>query len=1027
MKKYILLVFVVLPFLTFSNYWENPKIYSINKEAAHSPFKLNEGNSDQALRKSLNGKWKFNWVIKPADRPKDFYKDSYNTSKWDDIDVPANWELKGYGVPIYTDVSYPFPNQQPYIPHDYNPVGSYKRSFTVPKDWKKRNTFIHFGGVKSAFYLWINGQFVGYGQGSKTPSEFDINKYLKTGENTVSLEVYRFSDGAYLECQDYWKISGIEREVYLYSLPKTYVKDFYVKSDLDENYQNSDFSVEFKVENRSGKEDETEINLELIDASGKVIYEEEKELELRANSEGKLKFTQKILSPKQWSAETPNLYTLRVKYTNDNDAQTYRFEKKIGFRTYEIKNGLFLVNGQKVRIKGVNRHEHDMKNGRVISEESMIKDIQLMKEFNINAVRNSHYPNREEWYELCDQYGLYMIDEANIEAHGSNPYNKAFCLSRKPEWRGAYLDRVQSMFLRSKNHASIIFFSLGNETGRGDNFQACYDWIKSYDETKIVHSEDAGLNGKFSDVYAPMYENFEEIERYLKYPRKKPMIMCEYAHAMGNSVGNLQDYWDLIDKHEQLQGGFIWDWVDQTFKIKNKKGKDIWAYGNDMGVYKVVNDSNFCANGLVASDRSLHPHIWEVKKVYQPIHFQPVLFNSSAVVVKNLYDFNSTEQLNFSFYVLEDGKKVFENTIPSVMVKAHESKQYKLDFKDFVRMDNKEYFVVLEAKYKNPAAYLPKEHVLAYEQFPMASSPIAKKLTTNLPKYKVSNSKKIKTIKLGQTKIEFDNQTGSLSSLSYQGKKLIVSPIKPNFWRALTDNDLGAGLSYLIPTWRDSFNKHKLNTFELIEENNELIVKANYSMLEGGLKTTVCYKILSEKEILVTMKNEFSNKQYLMIPRIGMSFEVNPQLQDLTWYGRGPHENYADRKTSAMVAQYNSPVKAQYHNYVRAQETGNKTDVRWFEVKNKKGFGLKISFVDRLLSGSVIPVRNSDLYYVPNILPERKHGGDVDTDKHVTVNVDYRQMGVAGDNSWGDYPHSNYRILGQDNEFKFLIELTASK
>jgi beta-galactosidase len=883
--------------------------------------------------------------------------------------------------------------------------------------------YIHLAAVKSAYYIWVNGKKVGYSQGSKTPSEFKLNKYLKKGNNTVALEIYRFSDGAYLECQDYWKISGIERDVILIARPNIKISDFYIKSDLDNHYSDSEFSIDINLENTSKNNDNLDISIELKDKTDRLVFKELKRVEARAGNKMNIQFSKKVLSPHQWSAETPYLYDLTISYTTKNDNKTYVISKKVGFKKYEIKNGLFLVNGKKVRIRGVNRHEHDMYNGRVITIESMIKDIKLMKKFNINAVRCSHYPNRIEWYELCDKYGLYVVDEANIEAHGSEPYNPKKCLTRKPEWKDAFLDRVQSMFLRDKNHCSIIFWSLGNETGRGDNFQACYDWIKEYDSTKIVHSEDAGLNGKFSDVYAPMYEDFEEIERYLKRPRTKPLIMCEYAHAMGNSVGNLIDYWEIIEKYEQLQGGFIWDWVDQTFKIKNKLGNYIWAYGNDMGTYKVVNDSNFCANGLVAADRSIHPHIWEVKKVYQPINFRSVLFSNKKIQIRNDYDFLTTEHLNFSYYILEDGVKKFENKITCPLIYPDKSKN--IDFESFKTEPDKEYFIVFEARLKNKTELLDKNHLIAYEQFPYSVKTNKKQFPKKKFKYKKLKSGDKLVIDSKGVKYSFNIKKGVLESLEYDSDPIITSPIVPNYWRALTDNDLGAGLSYLKENWLNTFSSSKLVDWE-IDEFDNLKISFTNSMLNNKLINTVTYEFINYNEIKITVDNKFENNNFLMIPRIGLNFEINNNFKDISWYGRGPHENYSDRKTSSMVGIYNSTIKHQFHNYVRPQEMGNKTDIRWIKAISEI-YDLEVQSVNKYLSGSVLPLKYSDLFHYPSIKKERKHGGDIDLNKTTTVSIDYKQMGVGGDDSWRSYPHANYRIIGKDCSYSFILKIAKKK
>ncbi|MDH5468126.1 MAG: beta-galactosidase, partial [Candidatus Aminicenantes bacterium] len=553
--------------------WENPAVVGREKEPAHCTYipyadvqtALKNKLAQSPYYKSLNGLWKFSWVRKPADRPVDFYKDEYDVSQWEEIKVPGNWELQGYGVPIYTDEEYPFPANPPRIPHDYNPVGSYRRGFTVPEDWNSRQVFLHFGGVKSAMYAWINGKEVGYSQGSKTPAEFNITRYLREGQNTLAVEVYRWSDGAYLEGQDYWKISGIEREVFLFSTPNVMVRDFFVLGDLDESYVNGKLMVTVKMRNYTPEIPKNySLRMELLDANNQPVFEAplSEEIKFEGLNEAEIRFERIVENPARWSAETPNLYSLVLSLLNDSGQVIEVVGCRTGFRKVEIKGGQLLVNGLPIMIKGVNRHEHEPETGRVVSEEYMMKDIRLMKQFNINAVRTSHYPNVPRWYELCDQYGLYVVDEANIESHGMG-FHPDRTLANKPEWKKAHMERTIRMVERDKNHPSIIIWSLGNEAGDGVNFESTYAWIKKRDPSRPVQYEPAGLK-PHTDIVCPMYKQIQHLEEYLSRGLDdRPLILCEYAHAMGNSVGNLQDYWDYFEKHRELQGGFIWDWVDQ--------------------------------------------------------------------------------------------------------------------------------------------------------------------------------------------------------------------------------------------------------------------------------------------------------------------------------------------------------------------------------------------------------------------------------------------------------------------------------
>lgn len=607
--------------------WENPKINGINKEPARASFMgydtekaaIADDYSKSPWFQSLNGTWKFNWVAQPESRPVDFYKDNFDVTKWKDIPVPSDWQMHGYDYAHYVNIAYPFPMNQPFIDHKYNPVGSYKRTFTIPEKWKGSDVFIYFGGVNSAMYLWINGQKVGYSEDSKTPAEFNISKYLRSGENTLSVEVYRWCDGSYLEDQDFFRLSGIERDVFLYATPKTRIADFFATAGLDAQYVNGTLNLDVKLKN-SSKDANANLSLlvNLYDAAtGDKVYSETKKISVAGEGENSLNFSAIVNSVKQWSAEFPNLYNLTLQLTDSKGALVQATGCNVGFRTSEIKNGQLLVNGKAILFKGVNRHESDPVTGHVISVESMIKDIQLMKQFNLNAVRTSHYPNDPMWYKLCDKYGIYLYDEANIESHGYG-YNPDKTLGNNPDYLLMHMERTTNMVERDKNHPSIIVWSMGNEAGTGTNFLATYKWTKARDKSRPVHYEraekDTKITERHTDIQGDMYASIKHIEKYLATDPDRPFIWCEYAHAMGNSTGNFQDLWDFVESNPKHQGGFIWDWVDQGFYKTNDKGRKYFGYGGDFEPKGTYTDLNFCTNGLVWPDRSIHPAIWEVKK-----------------------------------------------------------------------------------------------------------------------------------------------------------------------------------------------------------------------------------------------------------------------------------------------------------------------------------------------------------------------------------------------------------------------------
>jgi len=617
--------------------WQDLSVISINKLPARASFfhyNSEDFSKDWKTLNNyqvLNGTWKFNWVEKPADRPVDFYKENYDVEQWDDIDVPSDWQMRGYGYPIYTNIVYPFPLNPPFLNKKFNPVGSYKRSFSISKDWEDKDVIIHFGGVNSAFYIWVNGEKVGYSQGSKLPAEFDITNYVKQGKNNIAVEVYRWCDGSYLEDQDFWRLSGIERDVYIYAVPKQNVQNVITNASLDKtDYETGELNVNISTKGISSDKSKNKLHISLLNASNEIIFEDKK-VNIIGDSHT---FKTSIPNIKKWSAEAPNLYELHWKLTDKNDEIIDGSSIKVGFRTSEVKNGQLLVNGQPILLKGVNRHEHDPKDGHVVSKESMIADIQDFKKYNINAVRTSHYPNCAMWYSLCDKYGIYIIDEANIESHGVG-YKQDETLAQKPEYAKQHLERISRMAQRDVNHPSVIIWSMGNEAGSGDNFREGYKWLKNFDTSRPVHYEMSSprypnFKEKITDITSWMYGEIPYIEKKHLKPEKEraaedrtPFIWCEYSHAMGNSNGNIADNWDWIRSHENVQGGFIWDWMDQGLEQKTADGEIYYAYGGDFipKSYNIHNDGNFCANGIIGSNRAPHPAVWEVKKAYQNVLF----------------------------------------------------------------------------------------------------------------------------------------------------------------------------------------------------------------------------------------------------------------------------------------------------------------------------------------------------------------------------------------------------------------------
>lgn len=1009
--------------------WENPGIRAINKEAPHAtlfPFESTElalanDRTQSIYFQSLNGTWKFNWVRKPADRPADFYKEEFDVSTWDDTPVPSNWQRQGYGVPIYLDVEYPFPANQPYIPNDYNPVGSYKRTFTLPEHWEGREIFIHFGAVKSAMYLWINGEQVGYSQGSKTPAEFRITDYVRPGENSIAVEVYRWSDGSYLEDQDFWRLAGIERDVYLFASPTVHIQDFFVIADLDETYTDGILTVDVTLQKRQTEATGNyTVQAQLIEPAEPLMQfvDLSEDVTLDAENEALVRFRATVSSPRQWTAETPNLYTLLISLRDEDGNLIETVTSKVGFRKVEIKGGQLLVNGMPITLKGVNRHEHDPVTGHIVSEESMIHDIALMKQYNINAVRASHYPNDPRWYELTDEYGLYVIDEANVESHEYADMDEALQLGHQPEWVDAHVERAQRMVERDKNHPSIISWSLGNEAGSGPAFQAMYDWIKQRDPSRPVQYEGAGLS-PYTDMYVPMYKSIEHIEEYAQNNPDKPLILCEYAHAMGNSVGNLQDYWDVIDAYPSLQGAFIWDWVDQTFEEHEEDGTPYWAYGGDYGLEYAANDSNFCANGLVQADRTPNPTIWEVKKVYQKIKVNPVDVGAGQFTVQNTYDFTNLNAFDFAWEVEADGVQIAEGILPRIDLAPHASDELIVPLPSIQPAPGAEYFLTIRSQSNSAHPLVPAGHEVGWHQFKLPMSQAVSPLDlASLPSLSFADGAETVSVEGNTFTLTLDKTTGQLTSFQYQDTELIRTGLVPNFWRAPIDNDLGNGLQNRSRVWRSAGPDQRIESVSAQQLSPQAVqINVTATLPAGDSPYQTQYTVYGSGDVFVEGTFTPGSDNLPELPRVGMTMTLPDAFQNLTWYGRGPHESYWDRKTGAAVGVYNGTVWEQYHDYSRPQENGNKTDVRWIALSNEEGTGLMAAGLP-LLSTSAHQFAKEDLYHQPGA---QRHGSDIAPRDLVTLNLDYKQMGVGGDNSWGARTHPEYTLPAQPYTVRFRL------
>lgn len=1090
-SRIVTLSFVLSMFIGYSQgqypdvwkYIENVNVIDENKEDAHASFTSfsseNELKSNQpTYKKSLNGTWKFNWVRSPKDRPTKFYKPSEDVSAWNNIKVPSNWEVEGYGIPIYTNhqyefadarnpitelefvksVSYPYsliPKNPGKVPREYNPVGSYRRDFNLPKNWNDKEIFLHLGAIKSGAFVWLNGKYVGYSQGSKLPSEFNITKYAKSGKNTIALQIFRWTDGSYLECQDFWRISGIERDVFVYAQPKVRLQDFYATSTLQNDYKDGVFDLDVWVQNHLAKKQNATIEYELFDAENKLVSKEKKAVKLASSISEKINFTAKINNVKSWNAEYPNLYKLVIKILDKKGKVSEVTSQYIGFRSVEIKNGILLINGNHVTFKGVNSHEHDGKTGHIVSDELNLKDIKLWKENNINAVRLSHYPRARGFYELCDKYGIYVVDEANIESHGM--YYGKESLAKDPKWEKAHVTRIARMVTRDRNHASVVIWSMGNEAGNGVNFYEGYKKLKELDKMKrpVMHErayKDYDYSSLYSlldmdwntDIIAPMYSGIETFEYMGKRKTDRPFIVCEYAHAMGNSTGNFQDYWDIIEQYDNLQGGFIWDWIDQGLEETTKDGEKYYTYGGDYGE-NMPSDNSFLNNGLVSPDRTAHPGLYEVKKVYEYINFKNSGINKHnelRVLIENLYDFTNLNQFDFSAEIKADGKVLKTVKIKDIDVKPHTGKLVRISLDGIDYQPNTEYFANLKATTKKKAPLLPKGYLIANEQIKLSkkykSEKAAEKTTASVRINEKGNS----VVILGENAtLTFDKGKGKLISYQYKGEELLNNQNgpTPHFWRAPTDNDLGAGMERRNLEWKKATLQQRVERFKVTKNNSKAVVAITYFL--PGVETTFSsiYTIDSNGEVKV--ENTLNPTTYKAdIPRIGLRMELPRQYDEMTYYGRGPWENYKDRNHSTFVDVYQTKVKDLYVPYIRPQENGSRTDVRWVALSNAKNSGLLV--VSSSLKGLSINAShtpNADFDVTSGLDYDRKksktkainfskHTTDIKPQNVTELFIDLHQRGVAGNNSWGAKPLEKYTVYGNESHsYTFYLVPFSSK
>ncbi|WP_027136578.1 glycoside hydrolase family 2 TIM barrel-domain containing protein [Gaetbulibacter saemankumensis] len=1067
------------------DYIENVSVISENKEAAHATFTSFSSLEDRdaatpVFKQILNGTWKFNWVRSPKDRPTTFMNPSFDVSNWNDIKVPSNWEVEGFGIPIYVNHQYDFadnkarvskdieflnpeyprsvPKYPGKVPHDYNPVGSYRRDFTLADNWDNKQIFLHIGAMKSGGFVWVNGQYVGYSQGSKLPAEFDITTYAKPGKNTIALQIFRWTDGAYLECQDFWRISGIERDVYVYAQPKVRIEDFEVVSNLDKAYENGSFQLDIDLQNHLEKAQKVKVAYKILDGD-KVISESTKTATISSKESLNSTFNASILNVKPWSAEHPNLYTLQIEIRNKKGKLIETTSRKIGFRSVEIKNGILRLNGQHITLKGVNTQEADPVTGHVMSEELILKDITMWKENNINAVRLSHYPRGSRFYELCDEHGIYVVDEANIESHGM--YYGKESLAKNETWETQHVDRMIRMVERDKNHPSVIIWSLGNEAGNGVNFYAGYKAIKANDKSKRPVQYERPYKDRDgtmldmdwnTDILVPQYPSPDYFEYIGKHKTDRPFIPSEYAHAMGNSTGNFQDYWDIIEQYENLQGGFIWDWVDQSIWKTNENGEKYYAFGGDYGE-NMPSDNNFLNNGIVFPDRSPQPALYEVKKAHEFINFKNNginNFNELRVFVENLYDFTDLDQFDMVAQIKADGQVLKTIPIETLHVEPHTGKLVRLSLDDVEYQKNTEYFVVISAVTSKSWGLLPKGFEVAREQIRLDKFYTEESTSIgNRAALHVSKKDGSVTVENDVVRVVFDKGAGRITTYEFQGKELLKDGKgpKPNFWRAVTDNDSGSKMYRYNIEWKKASLFSEVTEVEVGQPSeNTVNLKVTYQL--PGVETTFVSLYTINGNGVIRVENMLNETTYKGdIPRIGMRMQILKEYDNMTYYGRGPWENYKDRKASAFIDLYESKVADQYVPYIRPQENGYKTDVRWVALSNNNNTGLMV-VADNVAKGlgiSALHMPNEDFdtaeglnygkvddvdveYRIDGIpeLNRSKHTIDIKEQDLVQLNIDLDQRGVAGDDSWGSKPRKKYLIEG-NKKHKYAFYLVPFK
>ncbi len=986
--------------------WHDLQVNEVNRYAVHTSF-------PQANRLSLDGTWRFLWVEHADQRPTDFFRMDYDAKNWVDMPVPGVWELNGYGDPEYVNVGFAwrghFKNNPPEVPVKDNHVGSYRRTITIPADWTGKQVIAHFGSVTSNIYLWVNGQYVGYAEDAKVAAEFDVTPYIHSGENLIAFQTFRWCDGSYHEDQDFWRLSGVGRSCYLYAQDETeHIQDIRITPDLINNYKDGTLAVKIWAVGKS------DARLTLLDAAGKEVASQT----VKSWQESQPKQGGVVLhvnNPQKWTAETPYLYTLKIEYGHQVTTQ------RVGFRKVEIKDAQLLVNGKPIYIKGVNRHEMDPDGGYVVSRERMIQDLQLMKRFNINAVRTCHYPDDPLWYDLCDEYGIYLCAEANQESHGFLYQNPS--PSKDPIFRQQIVERNQHNVAVNFNHPSVIIWSLGNETADSENFTAARQWILSQDQSRPIQYEPAG-EGANTDIFCPMYMIQWHCEGYAKDNRKqKPLIQCEYNHVMGNSGGGLKEYWDLVRKYPKFQGGFIWDFVDQALHGKDKQGRDIYTYGGDYNKYD-PSDNNFNCNGLVSPDRVPNPHMYETGYEYQNIWTEPVDITQGKLRIRNEYFFRDLSNYVMDWTLLCDGRVIRSGQVEQISCAPQGTVEVTLPLGNCDGAG--EYLLNVDYKLKNAEPLMQKGQTVAYQQLTVKPGTLAlQDATAKLPSLKVKDSKRdtLLSVTNDAVNIQFNKVSGFMVRYTVADRQLLGEGgvLRPNFWRALTDNDMGGQFQKDNKVWKNpTLNLVTFHAEKVKKPQPCVVVTAVYDMPDVKAQLTLTYHISGDGRIKVVeqLKTDKDAKQPDMA-RFGMVMQLPYEMERSAYYGRGPIENYGDRKLSQRIGIYNQTADEQFYPYIRPQENGLKSDVRWWNQTTAQGQGMRIEAVE--------PFSVSALHYAIEDLDEPKpakgqrHSTQVPKSKYTNLCIDGAHTGVGGANSWSNWGLAlpKYRVPYQDRTFTF--------